>query len=86
MMGAKKANKSDRFPQRLEMAKKFAKAEVINSEKLGKMPTPQAEVNPGEALKEMTGGCSIDAVSLKGYHIFQQQRITASKLFLNPEW
>ena len=86
MMGAEKAIALVRFPQRLEMAKKFAKAEVINSEKLGKMPTPQEEVNAGEALKQMIGSCGIDAVSLKGYHIFQQQRITASKLFLNPEW
>jgi len=46
--------------------------------------TPQ-EVNASEALKEMTGGRDIDAVSLTGYHIFQQKRITASKLFLNPE-
>lgn len=34
---------SDRFLERLEMAKKFAKAEAINSE----------EVNTGEALKQM---------------------------------
>jgi len=38
----------DRFPERLEMAKKQAKAEVINYE----------EVDAGEALKEMT----VDAV------------------------
>jgi hypothetical protein len=38
MMEAEKANKSDRFPQRLKMAKKFAKAQVINSQKVGKMP------------------------------------------------
>ncbi|MEH2048116.1 MAG: hypothetical protein V7K70_00090 [Nostoc sp.] len=38
--------------------------------------TPQ-EVNAGEALKDMSGGCDIDAISLAGYHIFQQKRITA---------
>ncbi|MEH1835642.1 MAG: hypothetical protein V7L29_27210 [Nostoc sp.] len=41
----------DRFPERLEMAKKFAKAEVINYQK----------VNRGEALKKITGGCAPDA-------------------------
>lgn len=51
MMGAEKAINSDRFPERLEMAKKFAKAEVINYE----------EVNAGEALKQMTGGRGADA-------------------------
>lgn len=50
MMGAEAIN-SDRFPQRLEMAKKFAKAEVINYE----------EVNAGEVLKEMTGSRGPDA-------------------------
>ncbi|MEH1920875.1 hypothetical protein [Nostoc sp.] len=46
--------------------------------------TPQ-EVNAGETLKQMSGSCDIDAVSLAGYHIFQQKRITASKLFFKPE-
>ncbi|MEH2462815.1 hypothetical protein [Nostoc sp.] len=42
IMGAEKAINSDRFPQRLEMAKKFAKAEVINYKKL----------NAGETLED----------------------------------
>ncbi|WP_334983462.1 hypothetical protein [Nostoc sp.] len=46
--------------------------------------TPQ-EVNAGEALKDISGSCDIDAVSLAGYHIFQQTRITASMLFFKPE-
>lgn len=48
---SEKAIAIDRFPERLEMAKKFAKAEVINYE----------EVNAGEALKEITGGRGADA-------------------------
>ncbi|MEH2446048.1 MAG: zinc-binding dehydrogenase [Nostoc sp.] len=46
IMGAEKAIAIDCFPQRLEMAKKFAKAEVINYKK----------VNAGETLKKTTGG------------------------------
>jgi threonine dehydrogenase-like Zn-dependent dehydrogenase len=38
MMEAEKAIALVRFPQRLKMAKKFAKAQVINSQKVGKMP------------------------------------------------
>ena len=63
MMGAEKVIAIDRFPERLEMAKKFAKAEVINYE----------EVNAGEALKEMTGGrgpdACIDAVGLEAHGV-----------------
>ncbi|MHC5861001.1 hypothetical protein [Nostoc sp.] len=66
------------------MAKKFAKAEIINSENVG-FSTDPTEVNAGEVLKDISGSCDIDAVSLLGYHIFQQKRITASKLFLKPE-
>jgi len=51
MMGAERVIGIDRFPERLEMAKKQAKAEVINYE----------EVDAGEALKEMTGGRGPDA-------------------------
>lgn len=78
MTGVEKAINSDRFPERLEMAKKFAKAEVINSE----------EVNAGEALKEKIGGrgldASIDAVRLEGYHMFQQKKNNCIKVVLKP--
>jgi len=61
MLGADRVIAIDRFPERLEMAKKYAKAEVINYE----------EVDAGEALKEMTGGrgpdCCIDAVGLEAH-------------------
>jgi len=61
MLGADRVIAIDRFPERLEMAKKYAKAEVINYE----------EVEAGEALKEMTGGrgpdCCIDAVGLEAH-------------------
>lgn len=63
MMGAARVIGIDRFPERLELAKTFAKAEVINYE----------EVDAGEALKEMTGGmgpdCCIDAVGLEAHGI-----------------
>jgi threonine dehydrogenase-like Zn-dependent dehydrogenase len=63
MMGAEKVIAIDRFPERLEMAKKYAKAEVINYE----------EVDAGEALKEMTGGrgpdACIDAVGLEAHGV-----------------
>ncbi len=63
MMGAEKVIGIDRFPERLELAKKFAKAEVINYE----------EIDAGEALKEMTGGrgpdACIDAVGLEAHGI-----------------
>jgi threonine dehydrogenase-like Zn-dependent dehydrogenase len=63
MMGAEKVIGIDRFPERLEMAKKYAKAEVINYE----------EVDAGEALKEMTGGrgpdACIDAVGLEAHGV-----------------
>lgn len=61
MLGAERVIGIDRFPERLEMAQKYAKAEVINYE----------EVEAGEALKEMTGGrgpdCCIDAVGLEAH-------------------
>jgi len=61
MLGAQRVIGIDRFPERLEMAQKFAKAETINYE----------EVDAGEALKEMTGGrgpdCCIDAVGLEAH-------------------
>jgi threonine dehydrogenase-like Zn-dependent dehydrogenase len=63
LMGAEKVIGIDRFPERLEMAKKFAKAEVINYE----------EIDAGEALKEMTGGrgpdACIDAVGLEAHGV-----------------
>lgn len=69
IMGAKKAIAIDRFPQRLEMAKKFAKAEVINYKK----------VNAGETLKETTGGrgpdACIDAVGLEDFYDQTKQKL-----------
>lgn len=63
MMGAQKVIAIDRFPERLEMAKKHAKAEVINYE----------ETHVGDALKEMTGGrgpdACIDAVGLEAHGV-----------------
>ncbi|MEH2279173.1 MAG: zinc-binding dehydrogenase [Nostoc sp.] len=68
-MGAKKVIPIDRFPQRLEMAKKFAKAEVINYKK----------VNAGETLKETTGGrgpnACIDAVGLADFYDQTKQKL-----------
>jgi len=67
MLGAERVIGIDRFPERLEMAQKYAKAEVINYE----------EVDPGEALKEMTGGrgpdCCIDAVGLEAHGMGVEQ-------------
>jgi threonine dehydrogenase-like Zn-dependent dehydrogenase len=51
LLGAERVIGIDRFPERLQLAKDFAKAEVINYE----------EVDAGEALKEMTGGRGPDA-------------------------
>ncbi|WP_442936577.1 hypothetical protein [Nostoc sp.] len=48
---AEKAIAIERFPERLKMAKKFAKADAINYQ----------EVNAGEALKEINGGRDPDA-------------------------
>lgn len=61
MLGAERVIGIDRFPERLQLARDFAKAETINYE----------EVDAGEALKEMTGGrgpdCCIDAVGLEAH-------------------
>ncbi len=61
MLGAAKVIAIDRFPARLNMAKEQGKAEVINYE----------EIDPGEALKEMTGGRGpdrcIDAVGMEAH-------------------
>lgn len=61
MLGAERVIGIDRFPERLELARIFARAETINYE----------EVDAGEALKEMTGGrgpdCCIDAVGLEAH-------------------
>ncbi|CAD5916234.1 S-(hydroxymethyl)glutathione dehydrogenase [Planktothrix tepida] len=60
MLGAERVIAIDRFPERLQMAKD-AGAEIINYE----------EVDPGEALKEMTGGrgpdACIDAVGMEAH-------------------
>ncbi len=61
LLGAERVIGIDRFPERLQLAKDFAKAEVINYE----------EVDAGEALKEMTGGrgpdAYIDAVGMEAH-------------------
>ncbi|NDJ23384.1 alcohol dehydrogenase catalytic domain-containing protein [Nostoc sp. B(2019)] len=61
MLGAERVIGIDRVPERLQLAKDFAKAEIINYE----------EVDAGEALKEMTGGrgpdACIDAVGLEAH-------------------
>ncbi|HEY9665854.1 MAG TPA: zinc-dependent alcohol dehydrogenase [Coleofasciculaceae cyanobacterium] len=61
MLGAERVIGIDRYPERLQLAKEFAKAETINYE----------EIDAGEALKEMTGGrgpdCCIDAVGLEAH-------------------
>jgi threonine dehydrogenase-like Zn-dependent dehydrogenase len=61
MFGAQRVIAIDRIPERLQMAKEQCKAEVINYE----------EIDPGEALKEMTGGrgpdACIDAVGMEAH-------------------
>lgn len=52
LLGAERVIAIDRVPERLQMAKEYGKAEVLNYE----------EVDVGEALKEMTGGRGPDAV------------------------
>ena len=61
MLGAERVIAIDRIPERLQMAKEVGKAEVINYE----------EIDPGEALKEMTGGrgpdACLDAVGMEAH-------------------
>jgi threonine dehydrogenase-like Zn-dependent dehydrogenase len=61
MLGAERVIAIDRFTERLQMAKEQGKAEIINYE----------EIEPGEALKEMTGGRGpdrcIDAVGMEAH-------------------
>ncbi|MEH1909440.1 MAG: zinc-dependent alcohol dehydrogenase [Nostoc sp.] len=61
MLGADRVIAIDRIPERLQMAKEYGKAEVLNYE----------EVDVGEALKEMTGGrgpdACIDAVGMEAH-------------------
>lgn len=61
LLGAERVIGIDRVPERLQLARDFAKAEIINYE----------EVDAGEALKEMTGGrgpdACIDAVGLEAH-------------------
>jgi threonine dehydrogenase-like Zn-dependent dehydrogenase len=61
MLGAERVIAFDRIPERLQMAKEYGKAEVLNYE----------EVDIGEALKEMTGGrgpdACIDAVGMEAH-------------------
>ncbi|MEH2160921.1 MAG: zinc-dependent alcohol dehydrogenase [Nostoc sp.] len=61
LLGAERVIAIDRIPERLEMAKTYGKAEVLNYE----------EVDVGEALNEMTGGrgpdACIDAVGMEAH-------------------
>ena len=61
LLGAERVIGIDRFPERLQLAQNFAKAETINYE----------EIDAGVALKEMTGGrgpdACIDAVGLEAH-------------------
>ena len=61
LLGAERVIGIDRFPERLQLARDFAKAEIINYE----------QVDAGEALKEMTGGrgpdACLDAVGLEAH-------------------
>lgn len=61
LLGAERVIAIDRVPERLEMAKNYGGAEVLNYE----------EVDVGEAVKEMTGGRGpdsvIDAVGLEAH-------------------
>ncbi|MBD3885723.1 glutathione-dependent formaldehyde dehydrogenase [Phormidium tenue FACHB-886] len=61
LLGAERVIGIDRVPERLQLARDFAKAETINYE----------EVDAGEALKEMTGGrgpdACIDAVGMEAH-------------------
>ncbi|KUG08901.1 zinc-dependent alcohol dehydrogenase [Solirubrum puertoriconensis] len=61
LLGASRVIAIDRFPERLAMARKYARAEVLNYE----------EVDVLEALKEMTGGRGpdrcIDAVGMEAH-------------------
>jgi threonine dehydrogenase-like Zn-dependent dehydrogenase len=79
LMGAERVIAIDRFPERLQLAKEFAKAEVINYE----------EVDPGEALKEMTGGLGpdacIDAVGLEAHGVGLEDAYDQTKQKLRLE-
>jgi threonine dehydrogenase-like Zn-dependent dehydrogenase len=59
LLGAETVIAIDRFPERLQLAKTYSNAEILNYE----------EVDVGEALKEMTGGrgpdSCIDAVGME---------------------
>ncbi len=61
LLGAERVIAIDRIPERLALAERFSGAETINFE----------EIDPGEALKEMTGGrgpdACIDAVGLEAH-------------------
>ncbi|MFB2937928.1 zinc-dependent alcohol dehydrogenase [Aerosakkonemataceae cyanobacterium BLCC-F154] len=61
LLGAQRVIAIDRIPERLQMAKEQSNAEIINYE----------EVDPGEALKEMTGGrgpdACLDAVGMEAH-------------------
>ncbi len=61
LLGAERVIAIDRFPERLKLAQEFGGAEVINYE----------EIDPGEALREMTGGrgpdSCLDAVGMEAH-------------------
>jgi threonine dehydrogenase-like Zn-dependent dehydrogenase len=61
LLGAERVIAIDRVPERLQLAQEYGNAETLNFE----------EIDPGEALKEMTGGrgpdACIDAVGLEAH-------------------
>ncbi|MBE9167490.1 glutathione-dependent formaldehyde dehydrogenase [Pleurocapsales cyanobacterium LEGE 06147] len=63
LLGAERVIAIDRVPERLQLAREYCGAETLNFE----------EIDPGEALKEMTGGrgpdACIDAVGLESHGI-----------------
>jgi threonine dehydrogenase-like Zn-dependent dehydrogenase len=73
LLGAERVIGIDRFPERLQLARDFAKAEIINYE----------EIDAGEALREMTGGrgpdACIDAVGLEAHGVGLEGAYDAAK-------
>lgn len=93
LLGAERVIGIDRVPERLQLAIRFAKADIVNYE----------EVDLTEALKEMTGGrgpdACIDAVGLEahgmglegvydqakhGFELFNQRKDHCIKVRLQP--
>jgi threonine dehydrogenase-like Zn-dependent dehydrogenase len=79
LMGAERVIAIDRFPERLQMARDYAKAETLD----------YTQVNVLEALKEMTGGRGpdgcIDAVGMEAHGIGVQYAYDRVKQALRLE-